>query len=383
MSKEYPTETPKPEQEQNHHSLAIDFSRQFAVSFCIGIRPDLAIALSRSDYRTYISLQLALYDQIRNTYQLQKIGTELACTSQYLTLMGTFPKEQEQDFSDRYLRPLIRQLEQTLSTRLCVGIGLPAYAPEQLKRAEKTAAYAFGLYFFDPHPVISLQTVRPSSTFTLDDYDTYVEQAFQAVLQKTPGALHQILQVIDVIASIHYGNWNAVQMRTMGYTGELASKFRRYQMLEQDFLEIQNELQGKIMYASSLTELKKEIQTYYVQLLPWIYQSSRPGSKEITRRIICYIQEHFMEELSISTLAQIGGVSPHYFSHMFKKETGINYKAYLTDLRLEKALHLLKDTDCKLYEICKKIGYKNVRTFTDAFKQRYHMSPMDYRKSNA
>lgn len=73
-------------------------------------------------------------------------------------------------------------------------------------------------------------------------------------------------------------------------------------------------------------------------------------------------------------------VSQNYFSAMFKKETGQNYKAYLTSLRMEEALRLLRETDDKTYEIAEQVGYNNVRRFVDAFKQIYSVSPMEYRK---
>lgn len=80
-------------------------------------------------------------------------------------------------------------------------------------------------------------------------------------------------------------------------------------------------------------------------------------------------------------LAEIACVSSNYFSHMFKNETGINYKTYLTNIRLEKAVELLMESDFKLYEICERVGYKNVRTFVDAFKKKYRVSPISYKKS--
>ena len=94
-----------------------------------------------------------------------------------------------------------------------------------------------------------------------------------------------------------------------------------------------------------------------------------------------YIREHYAEDLSIRELAEVACVSQNYFSALFKKETGQNYKAYLTSIRMEEAIKLLIQTDAKTYEIGEKAGYNNVRRFVDAFKQIYSMSPMEYRKT--
>lgn len=73
-------------------------------------------------------------------------------------------------------------------------------------------------------------------------------------------------------------------------------------------------------------------------------------------------------------------VSPHYFSSYFKTETGQNYKAYVTQVRMEQALRLVLNTDLKTYEIAERVGYNNVRRFVDAFRAAYQVSPTEYRK---
>ena len=71
---------------------------------------------------------------------------------------------------------------------------------------------------------------------------------------------------------------------------------------------------------------------------------------------------------------------PHYFSAYFKAETGQNYKAYLTRVRMAQAMHLVMSTSLKTYELAGQVGYNNVRRFVEAFRAACQMSPMDYRK---
>ena len=75
-------------------------------------------------------------------------------------------------------------------------------------------------------------------------------------------------------------------------------------------------------------------------------------------------------------------VSPAYFSTTFKKETGKSFVQYLTNVRLEKAKELLKNTDAKTYEIAEKVGFSEPNYFSFIFKKNIGLSPSQYRAKN-
>ena len=73
-------------------------------------------------------------------------------------------------------------------------------------------------------------------------------------------------------------------------------------------------------------------------------------------------------------------MSPAYFSTMFQKETGKTYVAYLTEVRLDKAVELLNKTDDKTYVIAAKVGYQEQNYFSYVFKKRFRgISPTKFR----
>ena len=71
------------------------------------------------------------------------------------------------------------------------------------------------------------------------------------------------------------------------------------------------------------------------------------NNKQLKRlgRITGYLKEHYTEDVSLEKLAGIFGYSPAYLSRMFQKYAKINYKEYLSSVRLEHAVRDLEETD--------------------------------------
>ena len=93
-----------------------------------------------------------------------------------------------------------------------------------------------------------------------------------------------------------------------------------------------------------------------------------------------YIQEHYPDpDLSVEMICRQLHMSPAYFSTMFKKETGQTYVAYLTEVRLNKAVELLNETNDKTYVIARKVGYQEQNYFSYVFKKKYGLSPSKFR----
>lgn len=93
-----------------------------------------------------------------------------------------------------------------------------------------------------------------------------------------------------------------------------------------------------------------------------------------------YMQNHYMEGISLEEVAGIVGFSSGYFSGLFKKEMGIGFSEYLIQLRMEKAKELLKGTNMNIKDICGQVGYSDLKHFTTLFKKYTGIKPGEYRK---
>lgn len=93
-----------------------------------------------------------------------------------------------------------------------------------------------------------------------------------------------------------------------------------------------------------------------------------------------YLNSFYMEELSLEIVARKFHFNPSYFSTLFKQSFGESFSEYLSSVRMEKAVHLLLESDCKVKEIAGMVGYKDSNYFIRSFKKRYGITPDDFRK---
>lgn len=95
-----------------------------------------------------------------------------------------------------------------------------------------------------------------------------------------------------------------------------------------------------------------------------------------------YTRKNYMTIKSESEICQKFAVSKEHFSRTFKKRLGITYNEFLSSIRLSCALKLLMLSNGKVTDISEQVGFADVRTFINAFKKRYGMTPLQYKKKN-
>lgn len=91
-----------------------------------------------------------------------------------------------------------------------------------------------------------------------------------------------------------------------------------------------------------------------------------------------YIAEH-ISDVNLDLLAEKVYMSPPYVSRYFKAKTGVNFRDYLIESRMNKARQLLEDYQYNISEVSAMVGYSNPFNFTRTFKKMYGMTPKDYR----
>lgn len=91
-----------------------------------------------------------------------------------------------------------------------------------------------------------------------------------------------------------------------------------------------------------------------------------------------YIMEHYAGDLNLNEIANALSISPGYFSTIFKQYTGVGFTDYVTEIKIEQAKKLLRETDYKIYEISNMLNYQNAYYFSKVFKKVTGMTPSEF-----
>ncbi|MBB3113729.1 AraC-like DNA-binding protein/mannose-6-phosphate isomerase-like protein (cupin superfamily) [Paenibacillus phyllosphaerae] len=102
------------------------------------------------------------------------------------------------------------------------------------------------------------------------------------------------------------------------------------------------------------------------------------GRTELTG-ILDDIQAQIAEPWKVEQLAAQTGISERHFIRLFRQRTGMGFSEYLQHKRVELACRLLTDTDRKIADVAKSVGYQDAAHFREVFRKVMGISPSQYR----
>ncbi len=188
--------------------------------------------------------------------------------------------------------------------------------------------------------------------------------------------VENIAQKMKTGALSHSG----IQAYVIGILNAVLRVVQKYELDEQLIFGQYTDYNGVISGVLTADDLLEWLKDICFSISACLTKERDGSTRTLIREAKRYIAENYANsELSLEMLCGHLHMSTAYFSTVFKREVGESYTSYLTGVRLEKAVELLKDTDYKTYMIASKVGYDEPNYFSYVFKKRYGVSPNKFR----
>ena len=279
------------------------------------------------------------------------------------------------------LGDICKETKRILEVPVTIGIGHSVTGLSKIAGSYQSAVEALGykavvgsgitIYINDMEPVGSgkLEFDNSDESDFISAVKFGPDEKIEAVMVRISGKLES--------ARVHY---RQQQVYVFGVLNTVI------QMIQQYDLNLEEILGGELEYLSVIDKLQKR-----EEFGEWLLKTARKMNQVInqerdmtTRQVIQQAKQYIMDnyqnpDLSVEMICRHLHMSPAYFSTMFKKETGQAYIAYLTEIRLNKAVELLNKTDDKTYVIASKVGYQEQNYFSYVFKKKFGVSPTKFR----
>jgi AraC family transcriptional regulator len=148
--------------------------------------------------------------------------------------------------------------------------------------------------------------------------------------------------------------------------------------------ECESEARAGLLYCETAVALlalhvTRHLSNYSRALVTTHCGGLAPG---VLRRVCEYMTSRLEDDLSLSEIADISGLSPGHFSFAFKRSVGLSPHAWLRRERIDRAKALLRDRSLSLPFIASAVGFSTQSAFGVAFKRETGSTPTAWRRAH-
>ena len=325
----------------------------------------------------YFSVKQYLEEMLQNQYD----NIFLRTTSGWSVILGIRKGERGRKVVT-LLNNFCRSCKKLLDIEITAGVGSVVSDIMEIESSYQESKEALGYYrIMGKGKAIYIQDVEPGQNESLLSEEKLEDQLMVSIKF---GSEEKVCQCIDEIVDQAEGKKihdNQVMIYYISLVINLMKFAEKCDVHTGDGEDISRDYIEQIFQIKSADRMKEWMKEICLNIQKEIGREREDATLKLINQAKAFIEMHYQEpSLSVEMICQELHISPAYFSTIFKKEVGESYVSYLTDLRLKKALELLKDTTDKTYVIAEKVGYSEPNYFSYVFKKKFGVAPSKYYK---
>ncbi|HEV8247903.1 MAG TPA: AraC family transcriptional regulator [Polyangiaceae bacterium] len=150
---------------------------------------------------------------------------------------------------------------------------------------------------------------------------------------------------------------------------------------EKSFRTLSDELDRGEREAKTINDLFEAYRRAVADLSQAVSKPASARKDRGLRHALDFMRQHYSEPLRLDQVARVAGITPDYFSKLFKERERTTFEKYVRDLRLERARQLLADTGLSVARVAEMSGFNSQQYFSRVFRRVTGRTPLDYRNS--
>lgn len=148
------------------------------------------------------------------------------------------------------------------------------------------------------------------------------------------------------------------------------------------FLNIRNKYKEEIKGCNNYSTLQEVFIEFSKENIKILKSILLNGKYDIIQKVNLYIENNFSQDINLSFLADMFFITPNYLSTIFNDKNGMSLKDYINKLRIDNAKKYLVETNMKISDISKMVGYNQLSYFGSIFKKLEGCTPNEYRSKS-
>lgn len=265
--------------------------------------------------------------------------------------------------------------------QVTIGVGQASFPYAQIKGSCNTAFEAiysrircgtnriiYYSYFNIPDltgPLLDTQSVcdlkRHISSCSLPDFSDF---------------LHNIFTVTASASILPYAHYLLTQEIFYIFIQQL----QRFPIIKPEPEALQKEFQHRLEFAWNKSQLSGILMEFFQQYVTEVQEKSVNELDYPIRQAISYVENHYADDCSLSTVSDHIHLNQNYFSTLFKQKTGNNFNSYVAQYRIDMSKQLLRESDKSIQEIASSLTYSDLKHFRHLFKKYVGISPAKFRE---
>lgn len=346
---------------------------------CFSLPPGFHKEIGNQDMEEL--LRFSIFKKIQEYVKKERIGFVIKREVNSSNLILVSPKEKYGTMVEEEIRTIREKIYEVYKVWLIAGLGNTVFHIKELKYAFKTAKFCSELHYFTQEDFIRYEDISRDFKSSFEDYNCQYKEMVASFFGRDGLWKEKLNKVLKIIENLHYGNRYAAENRCIAMAMDLYKELEEYHIVAPETRQEYEGFVAKMRLQPSYRDLESFISRFLTKFLEKNAFQDTVAENHTIHQVKEYIREHYSEDLSLGKMAEIVYMNPYYFSSFFKKETGQNYKNYLVEVRMKEAVKLLMETDMKTYELARAVGYNDVRSFTEKFREYFGDSPSGYKKA--